>query len=84
MIHDFLMTIPMNMSHLKIDSSLYFLTNNIMTYIDYPKTYEDMIENAKLSFIKEQDLLKIIEKVCFDNWLDKDSIWAIKECFLQK
>lgn len=53
-------------------------------YTDFPKTYEEFIWNARLSFNRDQDLLKVIEKVCFDNWLDRDSSWALKECFLQK
>lgn len=55
-----------------------------MNYIDKPQTYEDYINNAKLSFTKEEDLLKVIDKVCFDNWLDAESTWALRECFLQK
>ena len=55
-----------------------------MTFHNNPSSYEEMIENAKLSFVKESDLLKIIEKVAFDNWLDKDSTWALVECFNQK
>jgi hypothetical protein len=55
-----------------------------MTYHDYPLTLEERLENAFLSFNKEEELLKVIEKVCFDNGLDKESTWAIKEAFLQK
>ena len=46
--------------------------------------YEPMIDEAKLSFLRNEELLKVVDTVCFDNWLDKKSIWAIRECFLQK
>lgn len=55
-----------------------------MWYIDFPETFEDYINNAKLSFNREEYLLKVIDKVCFDNWLDKETTWALKECFFQK
>jgi hypothetical protein len=53
-------------------------------YTDIPTTYEDMIWNAKLSFTKNEDLLKVIRNVAVDNWLDAEATWALEECFLQK
>lgn len=47
-------------------------------------TYEQMINEARLSFVRNDALLRIIEKVCYDDWMDKNSIWAIKECFALK
>lgn len=53
-----------------------------MRFID--NTYKDLIDQAKLSFVRNDELLRIIEKVCYDDGMDKDSIWAIKECFALK
>ncbi len=48
-------------------------------------TYEQLINDAKSSKHNRSDkLLLVIERVCYDNWIDDDSIWAIKEAFLQK
>lgn len=53
-----------------------------MTYHDSVESYENMIENAKLSFQKEIELEKVlydaIDNQKFDDWK-----WAIKECYLQ-
>jgi len=46
--------------------------------------YEQLIEQAKLSFLRNEDLLKVIEKICYDDWMDAESTAWIKECFLQK
>ena len=53
-------------------------------YHDNPTSYEELIDNAKLSFNRNEDLLKVIEKICHDDWMDAESTAFIKECFLQK
>jgi len=51
-------------------------------YHDNPSSYEELIENAKLSFMKEVELEKIlfdaVENQKYDDWQ-----FAIKECHLQ-
>ena len=47
-------------------------------------TYEYKIKEAILSFNRNDELRKIIENVCYQDWMDKESTWAILECFDQK
>lgn len=55
-----------------------------MTYIDKVSTYEEAINNAKLSFLRNEELERTIKHICFQEGLDKESSWAILECFRQK
>lgn len=57
---------------------IYFITLNNMTY-------EQLINDAKASKHNRTDKLRlVIERVCWDNGMDKDSTWAILEAFDQK
>lgn len=57
---------------------IYFITLNNMTY-------EQLINDAKSSKHNRTDKLRlVIERVCWDNGMDKDSTWAILEAFDQK
>ena len=53
-----------------------------MNYIDYPASYEDLIQNAKHSINKKEELEKIFMDA-IDNQTYDDYQWAIKECHLQ-
>lgn len=48
-------------------------------------TYEQLINDAKSSKHNRTDKLRlVIERVCWDNGMDKDSTWAVLEAFDQK
>lgn len=53
-----------------------------MNYIDHHSSYEDLIQNAKLSFNDKNKLEMILMDAIFNQTYD-DYKWAIKECYLQ-